>query len=97
VAVVRGDFGWDDLGSWEAAGRYYPADQAGNRVSGTALALEAADNIVVCDQGLVALLGVRDLVVVRSGNAVLVCHRDRAQEVRRLVEELRRRNMEEFL
>lgn len=97
VAVVRGDFGWDDLGSWEAAGRYYPADTAGNRAAGMALAVDAADNIVVCDEGLVALLGVNDLVVVRSGNAVMVCRRDRVQEVRRLVEELARRNMKEYL
>jgi mannose-1-phosphate guanylyltransferase len=97
VAVVPGDFGWDDLGSWEAAARYYPGDGSGNRVSGKALALDSKNNIVVCDQGLVALLGVEGLVVVRSGDAVLVCRRERAQEVRRVVEELGRAGEAEFL
>lgn len=97
VAVVEGDFGWDDLGSWEAAARYYPGDARGNRISGKALALDSSDNIVVSDQGLVALLGVEGLIVVRSGDALLVCRRDRAQEVRRVVEELGRAGEKEFL
>ncbi len=97
VAVVYGDFGWDDLGSWEAAARYYPADALGNRISGECLAVESKDNIVVSDQGLVGLLGVEGLVVVRSGNAILVCRRDRVQEVRRVVEELGRAHRKEYL
>lgn len=97
VAVVFGDFGWDDLGSWEAAARYYPADASGNRVSGECLAVESRDNIVVSDQGLIGLLGVEGLVVVRSGDAVLVCRRERAQEVRRVVEELGRGQGKKYL
>ncbi len=97
VAVVEGDFGWDDLGSWEAAARYYREDGSGNRLSGRALSLDSSNSIVVSDQGLVALLGVEDLIVVRSGNAVLVCRRDRAQDVRRVVEELGRAGEKEFI
>lgn len=97
VAVVYGDFGWDDLGSWEAAARYYPADQSGNRACGQPLAIDSFDNIVVTDRGLVALLGVENLVVVRSGDAVLVCSRDRVQEVRKVVEELGRSDKKEYL
>lgn len=97
VAVVHGDFGWDDLGSWEAAARYYPADPSDNRTMGKCLAIESRENIVVSDQGLVALLGVEGLVVVRSGDAVLVCRRERAQEVRRVVEELARSGEREYL
>lgn len=97
VAVVYGDFGWDDLGSWEAAARYFKADASGNRISGECLAVESKDNIVVSDQGLVGLLGVEGLVVVRSGDSVLVCPRDRVQEVRRVVEELARGDGEKYL
>ncbi len=97
VAVVQGDFGWDDLGSWEAAARYYAGDRYGNRSDGRALALESSGNIVVTDQGMVALLGVDDLIVVRSGDAVLVCKRERAQEVRRVVEELGRNGGGEYI
>ncbi len=97
VAMVIGDFGWDDLGSWEAVAAYLDQDDEGNRYQGQVVALESKDNIVVTDQGLVALLGVEDLIVVRSGNAVLVCRRDRAQEVRRVVEELGRTGGNEYL
>lgn len=91
VAVVKGDFGWDDLGSWEAIERFYPADAAGNVAVGWAAAVDSGRNIVVCDKGVIATLGVSDLIVVRSGDAVLVCHRSRAQEVRSVLEQLRAR------
>lgn len=89
VAVVRGDFGWDDLGSWEAIERFHPADAAGNVAIGEAVAVDCAGTISVCDRGLVAALGVRDLIIVRSGDAVLVCPRSRAQDVRAVLERLR--------
>jgi mannose-1-phosphate guanylyltransferase len=82
------DCGWDDLGSWQALFEVLPAGAAGNRVHGDAIAIDADDNLLFADHGLVAALGVRDLVIVRTADAVLVAHRDRAQEVRRLVERL---------
>jgi hypothetical protein len=57
-------------------------------VSGRALAVDARDNIVFADDGLVALVGVQNLCVVRSGNAVLVIPRERAQDVREIVKRL---------
>ncbi len=91
VAVIRGDFGWDDLGSWEAIERFSQADANGNVAVGEAVAVDSGGTITVCDRGMVAALGVRDLIIVRSGDAVLVCHRSRAQEVRAILEQLRSR------
>ncbi len=88
MAAIALDCGWDDLGSWQALYEVLPADAAGNRTHGQAVAVEATGNLLFADQGLVAALGVSDLIVVRTGDAVLVAPRERAQEVRRIVERL---------
>ncbi len=86
VVTVPGDFGWHDLGSWASLAEVNPVDENGNIVRGKTILDDASDNIVYSDGGVVALIGVSDLVVVQSGNAVLVVPRDRAQEVRHVVE-----------
>jgi mannose-1-phosphate guanylyltransferase len=86
VAVVEARFDWSDLGSWTSWAGYQDPDAEGNRCRGRMLAADSGENIVYSgDGGLVALLGVRDLIVVRVGDVTLVCARERAQQVRRLV------------
>jgi len=82
------DCGWDDLGSWSALYEHLAGDGGGNRVHGSTVAVDAAGNLLFAEQGTIAVLGVEGLVVVRSGDAVLVLPRERAQEVRRVVERL---------
>jgi mannose-1-phosphate guanylyltransferase len=82
------DCGWDDLGSWQALYEALAGDADGNRARGRLVAVDARDNLVFAPAGTVALLGVEGLVVVHAGDAVLVLPRERAQEVRRLVERL---------
>lgn len=89
VAVVKGDFHWDDMGSWEALERFYEKDEQGNLKVGKVELLECKNNITVSDDGLVAAIGVNDLIIVKSGNAVLVCHRSKAQAIRDLLEKIR--------
>jgi mannose-1-phosphate guanylyltransferase len=91
------DCGWSDLGSWEALAEVLPRDPHDNATAGNVLTLDASDNVLVADQGTIAVLGIRDLVVVRSADSVLVLPRARAQEVRRLVEMLTERGLEELL
>ncbi len=89
IAMVEADFPWDDVGDWPALARHFEKDPAGNVVIGEGTLLEAERNILVSPTGrLIALLGVRDLVVVQSRNATLICPRDRAQEVKKLVNKL---------
>ncbi len=96
--AVLADFAWDDVGSYEALARLMAADAAGNRARGDVVALDCSDVVAVAGPGhVVAALGVRDLVVVAEGDVTLVCPRARAEEVRRLVEELRRRGREDIL
>lgn len=91
VSVVPVDFEWNDVGAWPSLADVVPADNTGNHVSGGVhvVARDATGCIVYGDEGsLVALVGVEDLVVVQSGNTVLVCPRDRAQEVKAIVTQL---------
>ncbi len=92
LVVARGVFGWDDVGSWTSAADHLPSDTAGNTVSGACSALDATGNIVVSDEAgrMIALLGVRDLIVVESGGVTLVCHKDRAQDVKKLLQQVER-------
>lgn len=88
VVMVESGFDWDDVGEWPAVERHYPADESGNVVRGIAELQGASNNIVFCrDEGhLVALLGVDDLIVVKTNDATLVCHKDKAQEIKSLVQ-----------
>jgi mannose-1-phosphate guanylyltransferase len=92
VAVVEGHFGWSDVGSWAALAHVWGTDRAGNAVRGRAILVDSHGTVVVGGGRLVATVGVHDLIIVDSPDAVLICHKDRAQDVRRVVEVLRRRH-----
>ena len=87
--VVSATFGWTDVGSWWAVREAGPKDARGNRVVGDAVLTDVEDSLIVAGSRLVAAIGVRDLAVVETADAVLVAHRDRLQDVRALVERLR--------
>lgn len=90
-AVLPASFDWDDAGSWAAMGRHLPSDPAGNRVSGSGVVVDGADNVIVARPGhVVALLGMNDCVVVQTSDATLVMPRGRAEGVRSVVERVER-------
>jgi mannose-1-phosphate guanylyltransferase/mannose-6-phosphate isomerase len=100
ISTLPLDCGWSDLGSWSALDEVLPHDAAGNAGDtgrGDTLAVDASGNLLFSDEGLIAVLGVRDLVVVRTGDAVLVMPKERAQEVRKIVAELTARGREDLL
>jgi mannose-1-phosphate guanylyltransferase len=97
LATLPLDCGWDDLGSWQALYEVLGADAGGNRSVGDTVAVDAERNLLVAQSGTIAVLGVSGLVVVRTGDAVLVVPRERAQEVRRLVERLEAAGRTELL
>ena len=98
VVVVRARFAWSDVGSWAALGALWGGRaDGGNAVRGRALAVDSRGCVVDSPRRLVALLGVEDLVVIDTPDAILVCRKDRAQDVRLVVEELRRRGLERYL
>jgi len=89
VAVVAVDFEWDDLGTWDAVGRVAPKDADGNATFCEAVTVDAADNVLVGDGAHVSAIGVEDLVVAAYDDRVLVVPKDRAQDVRDVVAQLR--------
>jgi mannose-1-phosphate guanylyltransferase len=95
--VVPGSFGWSDVGSWTALADLMPADAAKNALRGDVLALDAHGNVAVAEGRTVALLGVDDLVVVTTPDAVLVCPKSRAQDVRDIVAALEKRARKDLL
>jgi mannose-1-phosphate guanylyltransferase/mannose-6-phosphate isomerase len=87
-AVVGADFGWSDIGSWKAISELYESDEAGNRIHGKAVLVESRNCFVQGGDRLVAAVGVDDLVIVDTEDAVLVAHRDRVQDVKEVVNQL---------
>jgi mannose-1-phosphate guanylyltransferase len=87
--VVEAQFDWDDVGSWQAVARYFKKDANGNAANCEVTALDASENIVFDEAGgNIALLGVNNLIVVRTKDAVLVCHRHHAEKIKNLVAKL---------
>ena len=84
VAVVPGDFGWDDVGSFAAFDKYFPHDSRGNVREGPCTAVESDGNICVARSARISLLGVKNLVVVTTPDAVLVADKSRLTEMKRL-------------
>ena len=87
-AVVAGDFGWSDIGTWRAMAELCDTDEAGNSVQGKAVLVESSGCFIQGGERLVAAVGVNNLVVVDTKDAVLIADRDRAQDVKAVVDEL---------
>ncbi|SNS25135.1 mannose-1-phosphate guanylyltransferase/mannose-1-phosphate guanylyltransferase / mannose-6-phosphate isomerase [Sphingomonas laterariae] len=90
VAVVPVEMGWSDVGSWDALHAITGPDDAGNCHQGEVIALDTNNCLIRSDGPLVAAVGVSDLIVVATGDAVLVLPRGASQDVRRIVDELKR-------
>jgi mannose-1-phosphate guanylyltransferase len=88
VAVVRGDFGWDDVGTWGALRRVRTRDAAGNATHGAVTVVDARDNVVHAEHGRVVLYGVRDLVVVVRDGLTLVTTVDAADSLKTMLDQL---------
>ncbi|MBJ6760012.1 mannose-1-phosphate guanylyltransferase [Corallococcus sp. H22C18031201] len=98
IAVLPGDFGWSDVGSFAAIPEVRPADEKGNVISGaSAVVVDCQGCVVLADKRPLAVVGLTDVVVVDSGDAVLVVPKDKSQDVRKVVEALKARKMTRYL
>jgi mannose-1-phosphate guanylyltransferase len=86
--MVPADFAWSDIGSWDAVADLWPRDAHGNSSRDPVIALDSRNNLVATHGKPVALVGVEGLAVVDSGDAILVCRRECAQDVRAVVSAL---------
>jgi mannose-1-phosphate guanylyltransferase len=97
VQGIAGDFGWNDVGSWNAVYELLERDAQGNSIALESIALDSHNNFVDARGKVVALIGVRDLIVVDTPDALLVAARDRAQQVGDIVKALEQRNRHDLL
>ncbi len=96
-AMIPAKFAWSDIGSWDAAGTLWPVDRHGNSCRGELFTVDSSRNVVATNGKPVALVGVEDLAVVDAGDVLLVCRRDRSQDVRNVLVELKRRHRQDLL
>ncbi len=97
VVVIPANFDWDDVGSLQSLARYYPQDEAGNHFQGDEAAEDASGNLLLTDQGIITCLGIHDLIVIRQGDAVLVLPKERSEEVKKILEEIKQKGLERYL
>jgi mannose-1-phosphate guanylyltransferase len=97
VVVIPAEMGWSDVGSWASLGDLLPADDDGNVVVGTHLGLETTGSLIYSPKRLVATVGVEDLIVVETDDVILVCRRDRAEDVKALVDKLEKEGLDHCL
>ena len=97
ILVVPGEFGWNDVGSWDMMNVLHKEDGDGNIALGDALVLESKNTTVYAGSRLVAVVGTDDLVVVETPDAVMVCPRSKAQDVKKLVDALKEQSRTDVL
>jgi len=97
VFVAKGDFGWSDVGSWDEVVRLTPVDGEGNALRGTVIMKDSHHNYVDAGNKAVAVIGIDDIIVVTTDDAVLICKKGRSQDVKEVVDYLRRKQINGLL
>ncbi|MEE8390363.1 MAG: sugar phosphate nucleotidyltransferase, partial [Anaerolineae bacterium] len=97
VAVIPVDIGWSDVGSWASLLELLPADAEGNTVVGLHVGIDTRDTFVFGRDRLIATIGLEGVVIVDTEDALLVCTKEREQEVRAIVRELEARDEKGYL
>lgn len=97
IFLVQGDFVWNDLGSWEEVYKYDQKDENQNAATGEVIFQDTRNSYVYAPDSLVAVVGLDDVIVVQEGDTILVCKRDRAEEIKLVVGEIARRKLDRYL
>lgn len=97
LLLVPGTFDWTDIGNWAEIGDQVRADANGNSVYGEAVLVDTTNSVVIGDKRLVSTIGLRDMIIVDTEDAILVCPRSRAQDVRKVVDALKRARKTRYL
>jgi mannose-1-phosphate guanylyltransferase len=97
VYVIPGEFGWSDIGSWDEVYRLSGKDDSGNSITGTVIQRDTTNSYIYSPTKIVATVGVSDLIIVNTEDALLICKRGQSQDVKEISDYLRRKQMNEFL
>ncbi|MFH0988390.1 MAG: mannose-1-phosphate guanylyltransferase [bacterium] len=96
VYVVKGDFGWSDIGSWDEVVRLTPKDDNSNSFRGKVIPIDSKNNYIDAGSKLVATVGVEDLIIINTDDAILVCRKGQSQDVKEIIDYMRRKQMNEY-
>ena len=97
IYTIPGTFGWDDVGSWLAVERIKKTNEDGNVVSGNVITVDTQNCIIQGKNKLIASVGLRDLIIVDTEDAILICEKHKAGEIRKVTENLKICNRDEYL
>lgn len=97
IYLVEGNFVWNDLGSWESVYLTSQTDENGNAGSGESVIIDSKNSYIYSETGLIALVGLDDVIVVQDGNTTLVCKREKAEEIKKVVDRLKSENKNQYL
>jgi len=97
VYCIPGDFGWSDIGSWDEVYRQSGKDASGNTVTGKIILKDTKNSFVYSPDKVVATIGVEDLIIVNTDDALLICKRGKSQDVKEIADYLKRKQMNEYL
>lgn len=97
IYILTGAFGWDDVGSWLAVGRIKQSNEFGNVVSGNVVTVNTKNTIIEGSDKLIAAVGLNDLVIVDTPDALLICEKDSAGDIKKVLENLRICNQVQYL
>lgn len=97
IYILTGAFGWDDVGSWLAVGRIKQNNEFGNVINGNVVAVNTRNTIVQGGEKLIATVGLSDLIVVDTPDALLICEKDSAGDIKKVLENLRICNQTQYL
>ena len=97
VYVIPGNFGWDDVGSWLSLERINNTNQDGNIISGNVVTVKTKNSIIQGSKKLIATIGLEDIIIVDTDDALLICNKDNTQEVKEVIANLKASNKTEYL
>lgn len=97
IYTILGSFGWDDVGSWPAVERLQTSNEFGNVVNGNAVTVDTWRTVIQGGEKLIAAVGLEDMIVVDTPDALLICKKEHAGDIRKVLENLRICNCTEYL
>jgi mannose-1-phosphate guanylyltransferase len=97
VLMGRGNFGWSDVGAWSSLADIWPRDKEGNTLRGESIILDSQNCLLYNPRKLTALIGVKDIIVVDTEDALLITHKNMAQKVKDIVEKIKQKGKVKYL
>lgn len=97
IFTIPGNFGWDDVGSWLALERINPTNEFGNMVKGDVISIQTKNSTIIGGKRLIATIGIDELIVVDTDDAILICSKENTQDVKKVIEHLKICNRNEYV